>query len=144
MPARRARHCALASRCCEGVGGGEGGRVSKVEKSQHSVSGARVRSAYVAAKEEVGGGVVAVGDGVGDVDGDGGKVAIMRAEGEEVWNWRRRRRGREKGRWGRRWGASVARGLGWMYVCGWMVVVMMGEGRKRRGHVLGQGLLVIG
>ncbi len=88
MSARRARHCALASWCCEGVGRGEEGRVSKVEKSQHSVSGARVRSAYAAAKEEVGGGMVAFGGGDVDGDGDsaGGKVAMMRAEGEEVWN----------------------------------------------------------
>lgn len=45
-----------------------------MEKIQHSVSGARVRSAHVAAKD-VGGMVV-----------EGGKVAIVRAEGDEVWN----------------------------------------------------------
>lgn len=86
--ARRARHCALASWRCEGVGGGRGGSVSKVEKIQHSVSGARVRSAHVAANEEVGGRAVV----------EGGKVARIRAEGEVVWNWRRRRRGRDLGR----------------------------------------------
>lgn len=73
-----------------------------MEKIQHSVSGARVRSVQVAAK--VGGGG----------DDEEGKVAIVRAEGEEGWNWRRRRRGRDSGRWGTRWGARVLRGVGWV------------------------------
>lgn len=77
-----------------------------MEKIQHSVSGARVRSVQVAAK--VGGG------GDEEEEEEGGKVAIVRAEGEEVWNWRRRRRGRDSGRWGRRWGARVLRGMGWV------------------------------
>lgn len=79
-----------------------------MEKSQDSVSGVRVRSVYVAAKADGGGVVVVV---VGE---EGEKVAIVRAEGEEVWNWRRRRRGRDWGRWGRRWGARVVRGVGWV------------------------------
>lgn len=83
-----------------------------MEKIQHSVSGARVRSAHVAAKE--GGGEAVVVVVVVVVVGDGGKVAIARAVGEEVWNCRRRRRGRDSGRWGRRWGARVVRGVGWV------------------------------
>ena len=87
-----------------------------MEKIQHSVSGARVRSAQMAANEAGGAVLVVVGDGDGDGDDDdgGGKVAIVRAEGDAVWNWRRRRRGRDLGRWGRRWGARVARGAEWM------------------------------
>lgn len=50
-----------------------------MEKIQISVSGARVRSAQRAEK------------GVAGAE-EGGKVAMVRAEGEEVWNWRRRRR----------------------------------------------------
>lgn len=84
-----------------------------MEKIQHSVSGERARSAQVAANEE-GGVVVVVVVVVRGGGGEGGKVAIVRAEGEEVWNWRRRRRGRDSGRWGRRWGARVVRGVGWM------------------------------
>lgn len=113
--AKRARHCALAAaassscRVDADVGVDSEGRDSYVEKIQHSVSGARVRSAQIAANW--------VGCGSGDDDDDeeeGGKVAMMRAEGEEVWNWRRRRRGREVGRWWRRWGARVVRGVGWV------------------------------
>lgn len=46
----------------------------------------------------------------GGEEGEGGKVARMWAEGEGGWNWMRRRRGSERGRWGRwgrRWGVSV-------------------------------------
>lgn len=64
-----------------------------MEKSQHSVSGARERSAQQAAKE---GGAAA--------GGWGGKVARMRVWGMERWCWRRRVRGREEGRRGRRCG----------------------------------------
>lgn len=66
----------------------EGG-TSKVEKSQHSVSGARTRSYQHAANEEVGA-------------APGENVARAEACGEEVWNWRRRSRGRLDGRRGRR------------------------------------------
>ena len=76
-----------------------------MEKIQHSVSGARVRSVQVAAK---------VGGDDDEEEEEGGKVAIARAEGEEAWNWMRRRRGRDSGRWGRRWGARVLRGVGWV------------------------------
>lgn len=82
-----------------------------MEKSQHSVSGARVRSACVAAKGK-GGGAGRFGwevaddrvdvnvDGVGEGGGvEGGKVAKTLALGDECGNWIRRSRGRE---WGRR------------------------------------------
>lgn len=108
----RARSCARApavraffsGAVCSGGLCGRG--CSCVEKIQHSVSGARVRSTYVAAKESGGG------------EGEGGKVARMWAEGGEEWNWMRRRRGSEVGRWGRRWGVSVWRGEGWWWVWG--------------------------
>ena len=78
-------------------------------KSQHSVSGARERSIHSAENEDGGGVVVEVG---------GGNEARIRAVGDERRCWILRRRGRECGRWGRRKGASVLRGVGWVWVFG--------------------------
>ena len=75
-------------------------------KSQHSVSGALARSTHNAANEGW------LGEGEGE--GEGGKVARMWAVGVAMWYWILRRRGRECGRWGRRWGASVVTGVGWV------------------------------
>lgn len=54
-----------------------------MEKSQDSVSGARVRSAQMAAKE--GGVGVFVVDSGEDGEEGGGKVASVRSDGD-VWN----------------------------------------------------------